>query len=79
MDYQIHQFIGTDMNETYEVKKLGIQGVSNQVVYINNEPIWLGKTGIYEIEFPDDYYYQITTITSTQSMIIDMVVVVHNT
>lgn len=78
ISYQIQQYKLTAKEEhefSMLVKKMGIQGEANTNITINGQALTLGKTGIYEIDFPDNYYYTITSVLADEDATLDVVVV----
>ena len=74
--------------ENIKVKRLGIQGTPGQEIEINQQTIKLGVTGIYEIEFPDEYLYTISSLNIIKpsgsgeeqpAVLIDMLIVITET
>lgn len=78
MTYQIKQYMISNSKQEINknVKKLGILGDPNTIIKINDNSLTLGKTGIYEIDFPEGYYYYISSIESVNNITVDLVVII---
>lgn len=90
IQYSILQKTEGWSSEDIKVKRLGIQGTPGQQIEINEQTtIKLGVTGIYEIEFPDEYLYTISSLNIVDepsrsgeeqpAVLIDMLVVTTET
>ena len=82
ISYEIQQYT-LEAKKEYEfssmlVKKMGIQGKAKSTIKINGQSLTLGNTGIYEIDFPENYYYTIKTMLADEADAILDVVVVKN-